>query len=195
MDGSALSMEYSAGMKAQHIEETIKNERGRLLNFIRKSVPSTEDAEDVLQDVFYQMIAGYDEIQSVDRISSWLFRVARNRIIDLYRKKKPETFSKQEARLNRYQDDEPLMLQDILPDLSQLPDQEYFNTVIWEAIEQALEEMPAEQREVFVWHEFDDVSFKEMTKRTGASQNTLLSRKRYAILFLRKKLRQLYEEL
>ena len=89
MDGTALSMEYSAGMKAQHIEETIKNERGRLLNFIRKSVPSSEDAEDVLQDVFYQMIAGYDEIQSVDRISSWLFRVARNRIIDLYRKKTP----------------------------------------------------------------------------------------------------------
>lgn len=195
MDGTAITMDYSAGMKAQHIEQTIKKERGRLLNFIKKSVPSVEDAEDVLQDVFYQLVSGYDDIQSVDRVTSWLYRVARNRIIDLYRKKKPEPFSRQEARINRYHDDEPLMLQDILPDFSQLPDQEYFRTVIWEAIEAALDEMPREQREVFVWHEFDDMSFKQMVEKTGESQNTLLSRKRYAVLFLRKKLKELYDEL
>jgi len=188
-------MEAALHMKADHIERTVSKERGRLLNFIKKSVPSVEDAEDILQDVFYQFISGYDEIKSLDRVSSWLFRVARNKITDLYRKKKPDNFSQYTAGLAAGDDDSPLMLEDILPDLTSLPDQAYIRTVIWDEVHEALQEMPQEQRDVFVAHEFEDQSFKDMEKAMGIPVNTLLSRKRYAILFLRKHLQRLYKEL
>jgi len=174
------------------IEETIKKERGKLFSFIRKRVPDTEDAEDILQDVFYQLINAYQMVESIEKMSSWLFRVARNKITDMYRKKKPDSFSKHET-VNS--EEESLKLEDILPDISQEPNQLILRDMIWLEVEKALGEMPLPQREVFVWHEFEDKSFKEISDMTGESVNTLLSRKRYAVQFLRKKLHRLYNDL
>ena len=159
-------------------EQTFLRERGRLLNFIRNRVSSLEEAEDILQDVFYQFIAGYDSIESLDRVTSWLFSVARNKIIDRYRRD-----SVRPRRTNLSQ-----------PDLGNTPEDSYLREMIWDAIMEALEELPPEQREVFVRNEIEDVSFRELAAEQGVSINTLLSRKRYAILALRKRLQKLYDE-
>lgn len=177
-----------------HIEEVFKNQRGGLLGFIRKRVSKLEDAEDILQDVFYQFVSAYDSIESIDKVSSWLFSVARNKITDKYRKKKPEAWSDIANKSGR-DDSEYLMLEDILPDFQNTPEDVFARNLIWESIEAALAEMPAEQRQVMLLHEFEDKSFKEISEITGVSVNTLLSRKRYAILFLRKRLQELYNEL
>jgi len=177
------------------IEDTVKKERRRLFNFIRQRVPDKEDAEDILQDVFYQFISGYKQIESLEKITSWLFRVARNKITDRYRKKKPESFSSYTSATNQKAEDGPIMLEEILPDLSNGPDEVYARTIIWEQIEEALDELPEEQKKVFVLHEFEEMSFKEISELTNQSVNTLLSRKRYAVLYLRKRLQDLYNEL
>lgn len=179
--------------KREKIEQTVKAERGRLFGFIRRRVRIDEEAEDILQDVFYQLVAAYDTIGSIDKITSWLFQVARNKIIDRNRKMKPENFSSLLARDS--EDADPLMLVDILPDLEQLPDRQLLRTAVWEVLEEALEELPEAQREVFILHEFEDKSFKEIAELTGLSVNTLLSRKRYAVLYLRERLEGLYREL
>ncbi len=175
--------------KEAKIDQTIREERKRLFNFIKKRVSDNEEAEDILQDVFYQFIQAYRSVESIERITSWLFRVARNKITDRYRKKKPQSMPSLSP------EEDGLSLMDILPDLSGVPDRMMAQNLIWEAIEQALEELPEKQKLVFVLHEFEDKSFKEIAEITGDSVNTLLSRKRYAILSLRKKLQGLYQDL
>jgi RNA polymerase sigma factor (sigma-70 family) len=176
-------------------EQTFLKEKDRLLSFIRNRVSSTEEAEDILQDVFYQFVAGFDTIESLDRVTSWLFSVARNKIIDRYRRdaSRPQ---RTDLSLQLGQDeDTPITLQEILPDLGNTPEDKYFREMIWETIMEALEELPAEQREIFILNEMEEKGFREISEETGVSINTLLSRKRYAILALRKKLQKLYDEL
>ncbi len=180
--------------ESMYISEIAAREKGRLLNFIRKRIRSREDAEDILQDVLYQFLRGFEDIRETERITSWLFTVARNRITDYFRKKRPESLGDRIA-MTREEDGTPLMLEDILPSLTRDPEDEMMREMIWHEIGQALDTMPAEQRDVFVWNEFEDKSFKEISGLTGEGINTLLSRKRYAILFLRKKLKELYNQL
>jgi RNA polymerase sigma factor (sigma-70 family) len=192
MDALTSSMTKA---QLESIEDTVKKERRRLFNFIRQRVPDKEDAEDILQDVFFQFLSAYKQIESLEKTTSWLFRVARNKIIDKYRKKKPDSFSNYTSATTGNSEDGPIMLEDILPDLSNGPDEVYARSVIWTEIENALEELPLEQKQVFVLNEFEDKSFKEISEMTGVTINTLLSRKRYAVLFLRKRLQDLYDEL
>jgi len=176
-------------------EQTFLREKDRLLSFIRNRVSNLEEAEDILQDVFYQFVAGYETIESLDRVTSWLFSVARNKIIDRYRK---ESTRPQRADLESYasaEDDAPLTLQEILPDLGNTPEDSYLRDAIWDAIMEALDDLPAEQREIFILNEIEEQGFREISEQTGVSINTLLSRKRYAILALRKKLQRLYEDI
>ena len=170
------------------IEELVKEEQGRLLGFIRKRVAHEEDARDIAQDVYYQLTVGFDDIRSVASLTSWLFTVARNRITDYFRKSRPVLLSDIDG------EDGPLMLEDILPSLTRSPEDEFMRGVIWETIEACLERLPAAQREVFVMSEFEDMSFKEISERTGDGINTLLSRKRYAVTYLREQLRELYNQ-
>ena len=179
--------------KANQIDQTVRKERGRLLNFIRKSVSRAEEAEDILQDVLYQFVIGYDEIRSIDRASSWLFRVARNKIIDSFRKKKPQAFTDMVPNIG--EDEQPLMLEDILPDIQNLPEKALIREMVWARIDGALNDLPAKQRQVFILHEFEQKSFKEIQEITKDSLNTLLSRKRYAVLALRVALQDLYDEM
>jgi RNA polymerase sigma factor (sigma-70 family) len=179
--------------KNEYIELAIKEEQPRLLNFIRKRVPDRDEAEDILQDVFTQMVFSFESIQSVERIGSWLYSTARNRITDHYRKKKPERFSDQ--RSTRDNGEESLGLEDIIPAELFHPEDELMRSVVQEEILEALAELPAEQRDVFTMHVFDDMSFREIEAVTGIPVNTLLSRKRYAILHLRSRLEQLYEQI
>lgn len=181
--------------QAAHIEEVFRKERQSLFSFIRKRISDVAEAEDILQDVFYQFASGYQSIESMDKATSWLFQVARNKIIDRYRKKKTESIPATTWLSSNSGDDTPLMLQDILPDFGNSPEDTYSKNLIWNTIQNALEVMPADQREVFIWHELEDKSFKEISEQTGVGVNTLLSKKRYAILFLRKKLLELYNEL
>ena len=177
-----------------HIESTVQKEKARLFNFIRKQVPSTEDAEDIMQDTFVQLINSYKKINSVEKITSWLFRTARNKVIDNYRKKKPELFGN--IKVAGGDDDHNLLtLEDILPDLSSSPDKQLARDLIWEKIQEALSEMPKKQRDVFVMHEFEDKSFNDISEITGDNPNTLFTRKRYAILYLRDRLKELYNEI
>jgi len=180
--------------ESRYIEQVTNRERGRLLNFIRQQVSNREDAEDILQEVLYQFLKGFNDIRSTERITSWLFAVSRNKIIDYFRKKKSLPLADRQI-MGSDEDGSPLMLEDILPNLSREPEDEMMREWIWNAIEQTLDEMPEEQRNVFVWNEFEDKSFKEISEITGEGVNTLLSRKRYAILFLRSKLGELYNQL
>ena len=169
------------------VETTLRNERGRLFNFIKKYVPSKEDAEDILQDVFYQFIAGFEDIVMIDRISNWLFKSARNKIIDKSRKKKPENFSKIETRYDE-DENEIFSFADLLPSLDFSPEDLFLQDEFKEKLKEALDELPVEQKDIFVMNEFDGLSFKEISEITGLNVNTLLSRKHYAVSQLRKKL-------
>jgi RNA polymerase sigma factor (sigma-70 family) len=191
MDALGLTPEMSTQQKV--VEETFATERNRLFNFIKTRVNDPSDAEDILQDVFFQFWQGYNTIENLERVTSWLFRVARNKIIDRYRKLKPSSFS--ELEITRDDDEPPLLLADILGDNANTPEEVYEKELIWNSIEAVLAEMPKKQRDVFVWHELEDLSFREMAERTGESINTLLSRKRYAINFLRQRLQNLYDEI
>ena len=176
-------------------EQTFLREKDRLLSFIRNRVSSLEEAEDILQDVFFQFVAGYETIESLDRVTSWLFSVARNKIIDRYRKESARPKRTDLSWQSGSDEDAPLTLQEILPDLGNTPEDTYFREVIWDAIVDALDDLPEDQREIFILNEMEDRSFREIAEETGTSINTLLSRKRYAILSLRKKLQQLYDEM
>lgn len=177
------------------IEKAVKQEKSKLLSFIRKHVANKEDAEDILQDVLYSLVSGFEEIEFIERISAWLIKVAKNKIIDSYRKKKPEPFSDEIIIKEDENSDEGLNLSDIMPDLRNLPDEIYWQNLFWEEIETALDELPEEQKEVFIMNEFEGMSFKEISEIKNKPVNTLLSRKRYAVLYLRKKLKNLYKEL
>ena len=176
-------------------EQTIDKEKKRLFNFIRSRVNSMEDAEDILQDVLFQFISGYGAIDSIERATSWLFKVARNKIVDLYRKKNVRSGQVSLSRSDSVDDDHPISLVDILPNADGSPEDEYFRELIWVAVNDGLDSLPAEQREVFVMHEFEDKSFKEIAELTNESVNTLLSRKRYAVLALRKILEEIYNDI
>ena len=184
-------MEPMALEQDQRISEVVKREQSRLRNFIRRRVPDAEDAEDILQDVFYELVEANRLLMPIEHVTGWLFRVARNRITDLFRKKKPESFSDAAVAND---EDEPLFLDDILPSPEAGPDAVFARNVLLEAIDAALEELPEEQHEVFVAHEVEGLSFKEIAAETGVSVNTLLSRKRYAVLHLRERLKDIYHE-
>jgi RNA polymerase sigma factor (sigma-70 family) len=188
---SAASLERMALEQDQRISEVVKRERSRLGNFIRRRVPDPRDAEDILQDVFYELVEANRLLMPIDHVTGWLFRVARNRIIDLFRKKKPESFS--DAGVED-EDGELLRLEDLLPSPAAGPDALYARGVLLDELEAALDELPDEQREVFVAHELEGLSFKEIAAETGVNVNTLLSRKRYAVLHLRERLQQVYDE-
>src|SRR5664279_395320 len=166
------------------------DERKRLLGYIRNRVPDKVEAEDILQDVFYQLTIGFRDIRRIETLTAWLYKVADNRITDLFRKKKPVNISYHE---NSKADDEgPLTLEEILPSLGSTPEDEELKELIWEAIEDTLSELPEEQSYVFTANEFEDMSFKEISEKTGIGINTLISRKRYAVLALRENLIELY---
>jgi RNA polymerase sigma factor (sigma-70 family) len=175
-------------------QETFRKERGRLLNFIRGRVASAEEAEDIMQDVFFQFVAGFESIESVDRITSWLYSVARNKIIDRYRRDAARPKKAAFDTITNANDDAPLSLQEILPDIDNTPEGTLLREAIWDEITSALDDLPSEQREIFIQNEMEEQSFREISERTGVSINTLLSRKRYAILALRKRLQRFYDD-
>jgi len=175
------------------IENVFKKEKGSLFNFIRKSVLSKEDAEDILNDVFLRLIEKYPELEIVENLTSWLFTIARNRITDKYRKKKPKIFS--DIEIIKSDDDDSLNLSDIICDTSDLPDKEIIINELWNEVEEVLDQLPDEQKEVFILNELEGYSYKEISLMLDVPVNTLLSRKRYSVLYLRKKLQKLYKEI
>ena len=187
----AASLERMALERDQSISETVEREQSRLRNFIRRRVPDPRDAEDILQDVFYELVEANRLLMPIEHVTGWLFRVARNRITDLLRKKRPESFGDIAAA---DEDDEPLRLENLLPSPDAGPEALYAREVLLHALELAVDELPKEQREVFVANELEGRSFKEMAAETGVSVNTLLSRKRYAVLRLRERLQDVYDE-
>jgi RNA polymerase sigma factor (sigma-70 family) len=187
----AAGLDRMALEQDKRISEVVKREQSRLLNFIRRRVPNPRDAEDILQDVFYELVEANRLLMPIDHVTGWLFRVARNRITDLFRKKRPESFSDSAVA---DEDDELLQLEDLLPSPDAGPEALYARHVLLDELEVAVDELPEEQREVFVAHELEGRSFKEMAARTGVSVNTLLSRKRYAVLHLRERLQDIYDE-
>jgi len=175
----------------RQISEIIAGERSRLRNFIRRRVPDPADAEDIVQEVFYELVEANRLLMPIEHVTGWLFRVARNRITDLFRKKKPESFSDTAVE---DEDGGLLQIEDLLPSPDAGPEALYARHVLLEELELAVDELPEEQREVFVAHELEGRSFKEMAAETGVSVNTLLSRKRYAVLHLRERLQSIYDE-
>jgi len=186
-----LAVERMALEQDQRISEVVKRERSRLLNFIRRRVPEPGDAEDILQDVFYRLVEANRLLMPIEHITGWLFQVARNRITDLFRKKQPENFS--EIAIAD-ENGEELQFEDLLPSPDGGPEAVFARKLLLEELKQALGELPKEQREVFIAHEFEERSFKELAAETGVSVNTLLSRKRYAVLHLRERLQRVYDE-
>lgn len=181
--------------KEREIVGVFNSMKGQLMRFIRQRVRVAEDAEDIMQDVFSQFVEVYRTIEGIDRSSAWLYTVARNKIIDKSRKKKPETFSNLIFAGGDDEDGDGPGLEELIPDLSGMPDEQYARSLIMSRISQALEELPEEQRHVFVSHEFEDKSFKEIAEATGVTVNTALSRKHYAVRYLRVRLQDLYDEL
>jgi len=175
----------------KRISQAMERDEPRLRNFIRKHVADTSEAEDIVQDVFYELLEAYRLMKPVEHVTAWLFRVARNRIIDLFRKKKPESLNEP---VTSAEDGDTLLLEDLLPSAEASPEAAYARNMLLDALEDALEELPAGQRDVFIAHELTGLSFKEISVETGLSVNTLLSRKRYAVLHLRRRLQAIYED-
>jgi RNA polymerase sigma factor (sigma-70 family) len=188
----ALKKQWAMADQDQRVSEAINREQPRLRNFIRRRVPDREDAEDILQDVFYELVEAYHLMQPVEQVTAWLFRVARNRIIDLFRRRQREALRTAPAPLT--ENGEALQLEDLLPSPDAGPDAVYARNVLLEELDAALEELPSDQREVFVAHELMGYSFKDLSAQTGVSVNTLLSRKHYAVLYLRKRLLAIHDE-
>lgn len=189
---NALSSSWTTTDRDARLTETIGREQSRLRSFIRRRVADEADAEDILQDVFYDFVEAYRLMKPIEQAGAWLFRVARNRIIDRFRKKKPQSFS--DLKGTGSEQGETLSLEDLLPSPDAGPEAAYARSVLLEQLDAALEELPEEQRDVFLAHEFDGRSFKEMAAKSGVSINTLLSRKHQAVLHLRRRLRTIYQE-
>lgn len=189
---AALTKQWAMADQDQRISEAIDREGSRLRNFIRRRVADRDDAEDVLQEVFYELIEAYRLMKPVEQVTAWMFRVARNRITDLFRR------NKREAQRNGLgavtEEGEMLHLEELLPSTEGGPDAAYARSVLVEELDAALDELPEDQREVFVAHELLGYSFKEMAAKTGTSVNTLLSRKHYAVVHLRERLRSIHDE-
>src|SRR5207249_197163 len=190
----ALKKPWPMAEQDQQISEVVRREQSRLRNFIRRRVPDPRDAEDILQDVFYELVEANRLLMPIEHVTGWLFRVARNRITDLFRKKKPESFSNTAVQGEDVEDDDLLQLEDLLPSPDAGPEALYARNVLLDELALAVDELPKEQRDVFVGHELEGRTFREMAAETGVSVNTLLSRKRYAVLHLRKRLQIIYDE-
>jgi len=175
----------------RQISEVIAEQRPRLRSFIRKRVPDESDVEDLLQEVFFELVEAYRLLKPIDYVTGWLFRVARNRITDLFRKKKPETFADLAVIDEK---GELLRIDEMLPSNDDGPDALYMRTLLFDELQAALSELPAEQREVFIAHELEGRSFKELATESGVNVNTLLARKRYAVRHLRERLQRIYDE-
>ena len=175
----------------QLISQAMERDEPRLRNFIRKHVTDTGDAEDILQEVFYELLEAYRLMKPVEHVTAWLFRVARNRMIDLFRKNKPGSLS---DPVSSAEDGDTLCLEDLLPSVEAGPEAAYARNLLLEALEDAIEELPEAQREVFVAHELTGLSFKEISVGTGVSVATLLSRKHYAVLHLRRRLQSIHDD-
>ena len=184
-----ITPEQMARDADQRISEVVKRERSRLLNFIRRRVPDPGDAEDIVQEVFYRLVEANRLLMPIEHITGWLFQVARNRITDLFRKKEPANFSEIAG-----EDEDGPHFEDLLPSPDAGPEAEYARNMLLEDLKHALSELPKEQRDVFVAHELEGRSFKQLAESTGVSVNTLLSRKRYAVLHLRERLQHTYDE-
>jgi len=191
-----LILEQAMSEQDRRIAETIEREQDRLRNFIRKRVPDRRDVEDVLQDVFFELVEAQRLMKPIEQVGAWLFRVARNRIIDRFRKKRPESSSVTRPIPDSEEDGggDIGSLEDLLPSAEAGPEAAYARGVLLEALDDALEELPEEQRFVFVAHELEGRSFRELAAETGVSVNTLLSRKHYAVLHLRRRLQNIYDE-
>jgi RNA polymerase sigma factor (sigma-70 family) len=176
----------------QRLSETIERERPRLGSFIRKRVADARDAEDILQEIFYELVEAYRLMKPVEQVGAWLFRVARNRITDLFRKKKRELARTDPMAVE--EKGEPIILEDLLPSPDAGPEAAYARSVLVQELDAASDELPEEQRDVFIAHELEGRSFKELAAETGLSVNTLLSRKHYAVLYLRERLQDIYDE-
>ena len=187
---TSASGDWTMSEQDQFLAEAMEREEPRLRSFIRKRVLDTSDAEDVLQDVFYELIAAYRMMQPVEQVTAWMFRVARNRITDLFRRRKTVSLNEPASA----DEDSAETLEDLLPAADAGPDALFARGELLEALEDALEELPAGQREAFLAHEVLGRSFKEMSAETGVSVNTLLARKRYAVLHLRKRLKEVQED-
>jgi RNA polymerase sigma factor (sigma-70 family) len=182
----------------RQISEIVADERSRLRNFIRRRVPDPSDVEDILQEVFYELVQANRLLMPIDHVTGWLFRVARNRITDLFRKRREETFSDAGPGDIGDEDGEVLRIEDLLPSPDAGPEALYVRNVLLDELEFALDELPNDQpmsqREVFIAHELEGRSFKELSAESGVNVNTLLSRKRYAVLHLRERLQNIYDE-
>lgn len=180
------------GEQDRQISDAVEKEGSRLRNFIRRRVDDPSDVEDILQDVFFEFVEAYRLMKPIEQAGAWLFRVARNRIIDRFRKKTPESF----ANLEQASSDqlETASFEDLLPSPDSGPEAKYLRSILLDEIESALDELPPEQRQVFIANEIEGRSFKELSNETGESINTLLSRKRYAVLHLRRRLQAVHEE-
>ena len=187
----ALRKQWMMAEQDQRISEAIDRDKTRLRNFIRRRVADPSDAEDILQEVFYELVETYRLMKPIEQVGAWLFRVARNRITDLFRKRKPEASTNDPVIA---EEGELLTVEDLLPSRDAGPEAAYARTVLLAELEDALEELPEEQRDVFLAHEIEGRSFKDLAVETGLSVNTLLSRKHYAVIHLRERLREVYDE-
>ena len=187
----ALKTQWRMAEQDQRISEAVDREQARLRNFIRRRVPDQGDAEDILQDVFYELVEAYRMMKPVEQVTAWLFRVARNRITDLFRRKKREARSEPVAST---EEGETLQWEDLLPSPDTGPEAAFARGVLLEELDAAMDELPDEQREVFIAHELMGYSFKELSAQSGVSVNTLLSRKHYAVLYLRQRLQSIHDE-
>ena len=176
--------------KTKHIGDTFNREQNRLRNYIRVRIGSAEDAEDMVQDVFMSLVGGFEDISDLRKTISWLYSVAKNKIVDYRRKKKTYSIEDQKG-----DEGEGLNLADFLPSFESLPDEQMMLDLVWEEIQTRLQELPPEQREVFEWHELEGYSFQQISDFSGTAINTLISRKRYAVLYLRKHLEDLFREI
>lgn len=177
--------------ESDRISTAYKTERKKLLGYIRNRVPDNVEAEDILQDVFYQLTLGFRDLDRIRNLTAWLYKVTDNRITDNFRKRKPVNLSYTEPAGS--EEEGPLTLEEILPDLGSAPEEEELKEMIWDTIEEVLNDLPKEQKDVFIANEFEDLSFKEISEKTGTGINTLISRKRYAVLALRARLEELYK--
>jgi RNA polymerase sigma factor (sigma-70 family) len=189
---AALSDDLTSSAQDREISATVRRERGRLLAFIRRRVLDAAEAEDVLQEALYELVAAHRLMQPVEQAGAWLMRVARNRIIDRFRKKKPELLADQAVEFQ--EDDDVGGLEDLLPSPDDGPDAVAIRDMMLARIEAALNELPREQRDVFIAQELEGASFKELAARWNVSVSALLSRKRYAVLYLRQRLQAAYDE-
>jgi RNA polymerase sigma factor (sigma-70 family) len=197
MNSTAI-LESMASEQNKRISEVVSRDAARLRNFIRRRVPDPRDAEDILQEVFYELVEANRLLMPIEQVTGWMYRVARNRITDLFRKKRPVNFSEAAVPAAAHgkgaSDDEYLHFEDLLPSPDAGPEAVYARNILFEELDEALDELPEEQRSVFVAHEMEGYSFKELAERTGVSINTLISRKRYAVLHLRERLQTIHDE-